>query len=242
MRDAAFVKRLPVAHRGLHDGNNAVWENTLSAFKRAVDAGYAIECDLQYVADAVPVVFHDDDMERLLKIKGDVRDKSSGELSLMSIGGTTDKVPTLMALLDLVKGKVPLVIELKGREGDDEGFAASVLEILEGYKGEVALMSFDHHILKDLAELESPYPIGLTAEGVRPVDFEAHRTAMAYGLDFISYCVMHLPNGFIEEQRKASVPVITWTVRNKAQADHSYAHADQITFEGFDPSAEGTTA
>ena len=152
------LTKQPIAHRGYHDMNKAIWENTLSAFSRAVEAGYAIECDLQYAADGVPVVFHDDDLQRLCNIPGDVRERTSAELALLSVGGTRDKVPTLRQLLDLVQGRVPLVIELKGRKGDDDGFAAAVLDTLEGYKGPVALMSFDHWLLKDLKELDCPTP------------------------------------------------------------------------------------
>lgn len=237
--DVSFLTATPIAHRGLHDSNRAVWENTLSAFRRAIEAGYAIECDLQYASDGVPVVFHDDGLERLCKLKGDVRERTSAELGLLSVGGTADRVPTLRQLLDLTAGKVPLVLELKGRRDDDEGFAASVLEVLEGYRGPVALMSFDVWLLKDLKELGSPYPVGLTAEGTRPEEFFAHDEAMHLGLDFISYCYEHLPNSFVTAQRKRGIPVITWTVRNEQGASHSYAHADQITFEAFDP---GTTA
>lgn len=233
--DLEALIRQPIAHRGLHDSNVATWENTLSAFEAAIARGFAIECDLQYAADAVPVVFHDDDMERLCRMKGDVRAKSSSELGLLSIGGTKDKVPSLARLLSTVRGRVPLVLELKGREGDDEGFASSVLEQLDDYAGPVALMSFDHWLLRDLKELGSSRPVGLTAEGVKPEDFAAHEKAMALGLDFISYNIMHLPNDYITLQRGKGLPVITWTVRNAAQQAHSAAHAEQITFEGFDP-------
>lgn len=237
MPQIPWLTAQPVAHRGLHDLNHAVWENTLSAFSRAIAAGYAIECDLHYANDGVPVVFHDDDLERLCKIKGNVRDKTSAELGLLSIGGTADRVPTLRQLLDLTAGKVPLVLELKGREGDDDGFPEAVLEVLEGYKGHVALMSFDVWLLKDLKALGAPYPVGLTAEGTRPEDFFAHDEAMHLGLDFISYCNAHLPNSFITAQRQRGIPVITWTVRDEAAARHTFAHADQMTFEGFDPKA-----
>lgn len=239
MKDVAFLLRQPIAHRGLHDGNKLVWENTLTAFARAIEAGYAIECDLQYASDAEPVVFHDDDMERLCNIKADVRSRTTAELSLTSIGGTGDKVPSLKALLKLVKGRVPLVLELKGRQGDDEGFASSVIEAIENYPGELALMSFDIHLLKELKELDCPVAVGLTAEGMKEADFATHRKAMDLGLDFISYNVMHLPNAFISAERARGVPVITWTVRNAEQAAHSYAHALQVTFEGFDPRAGG---
>ena len=225
----------PIAHRGLHDGNKLVWENTLSAFQLAIDNNYAIECDLQFANDGTPVVFHDDDMERLCNIKGDVRSKTAQELGLLSIGGTRDRVPSLKQLTALVKGQVPLVLELKGRLDDDEGFADSVLETLHAYDGPLALMSFDVWLLRDFKELGSRFPLGLTAEGVKPDDFAAHEQAMEIGLDFISYNVMHLPNDFVAQQRNNMIPVITWTVRNQEQARHTYAHADQMTFEGFRP-------
>lgn len=166
----SWLTAQPVAHRGYHDLNKAVWENTLSAFSRAIEAGFAIECDVQLAADSVPVIFHDDDMARLTSIKGDVRERTSAELSLLAVGQTGDRVPTLKQLLTLCAGKVPLVIELKGRagEGVDDGFAEAVLEDLEDYKGHVALMSFDHHLLKDLKAAGSPWPLGLTAEGDKP--------------------------------------------------------------------------
>jgi glycerophosphoryl diester phosphodiesterase len=209
----------PVAHRGYHDLNKAVWENTLSAFSRAIEAGFAIECDVQLAADSVPVIFHDDDMARLTGIKGDVRERTSAELSLLAVGQTGDRVPTLKQLLTLCAGKVPLVIELKGRAGE----------------GHVALMSFDHHLLKDLKAAGSPWPLGLTAEGDKPEDFFKHDEAMQMGLDFISYHWGHLPNSFIEAQRKLGLPVITWTVRDENARETTYKYADQMTFEGFDP-------
>ncbi|MFK0165412.1 glycerophosphodiester phosphodiesterase [Rhizobium sp. NPDC090279] len=235
MSKLAWLTERPVAHRGYHDMNKEVWENTLSAFSRAIEAGFAIECDLHYASDGVPVVFHDDDLQRVCNLPGQLRDRTSAELGLLSIGGTKDKIPTLKQLLRLCDGKVPLVLELKGREGDDEGFAESVLEVLEGYKGHVALMSFDHWLLKDLKGLEAPYPVGLTAEGNKPETFFQHDEAMHLGLDFISYFYGHLPNPFVTAQRQRGIPVITWTVRDEAARKHTFANADQMTFEGFDP-------
>ncbi len=235
MSKHAWLTERPVAHRGYHDMNKEVWENTLSAFARAIEAGFAIECDLHYASDAVPVVFHDDDLQRVCNLPAQLRDRTSAELGLLSVGGTKDKIPTLKQLLRLCDGKVPLVLELKGREGDDEGFAEAVLEVLEGYKGHVALMSFDHWLLQDLKALEAPYPIGLTADGNEPEAFFKHDEAMQLGLDFISYFYGHLPNPFITAQRQRGIPVITWTVRDEAARKHTFANADQMTFEGFDP-------
>lgn len=230
-----WLTERPIAHRGYHDLNRAVWENTLSAFARAVEAGFAIECDLQYAADAIPVVFHDDDLKRLCGIEGDVRQRTAAELGLLTIGGTTDKVPTLRQLLDLVKGRVPLVLELKGRKGDDDGFAMAVLDAIEGYEGPIALMSFDTWLLKDLKEIGTTCPVGLTADGARPENFAVHEEAMQYGLDFISYYYGHLPNAFISRQRDLGKQVITWTVRDDEARTITALNADQMTFEGFDP-------
>ncbi|WP_394689678.1 glycerophosphodiester phosphodiesterase [Hoeflea sp.] len=233
--DFKWLTEQPIAHRGYHDMNQAVWENTQSAFARAIAAGYAIECDLQIAADGVPVVFHDDDLTRLCGLPGDVRQRTSRELAQLAVGGTADRVPTLTDTLRQVAGQVPLVLELKGRPGDDDGFADAVLECLETYDGPVALMSFDHHLLRDLKACNPPRPIGLTADGTRPEAFFTHEEAMQLGLDFISYCVLHLPNSFIEAQRKQGVPVITWTVRDAATVALTDEHADQMTFEGFAP-------
>jgi len=235
MSALSWLTERPIAHRGYHDMNKQVWENTLSAFSRAIEAGFAIECDLQYAADGVPVVFHDDDLLRLCNLPGELRDRSSGELGLLSVGGTKDRIPTLKQLLQLCAGKVPLVLELKGRKGDDDGFAETVLEVLEGYQGKVALMSFDVWLLKDLKSLDAPYPVGLTADGENPDTFFAHDEAMHLGLDFMSYFYGHLPNPFVTAQRQRGIPVITWTVRDEAARKHTFANADQMTFEGFDP-------
>ena len=235
MSTLPWLTERPIAHRGFHDMNHAIWENTLAAISRAAEEGFAIECDVHIVADGNIVVFHDDTLDRLCGISGDVRDRTSAELGLLTIGGTAERIPTLKQMLKLVDGRVPLVIELKGRQGEDDGFAETVLDDLEGYKGHVALMSFDPWVLKALKVTGSPYPLGLTAEGDQPERFFEHDEAMQLGLDFISYHYGHLPNPFITAQRKLGIPVITWTVRDEAARRHTFEQADQMTFEGFDP-------
>ena len=236
-KDLGWLTARPIAHRGYHDMNQSIWENTKSAFERAIAANYAIECDVHIATDGVPVVFHDDDLERLCGLKGDVRERTSQELAQLRVGGTADGVMSLPGLLKLVKGRVPLVIELKGRPGEDDGFADAVVECLEGYDGPVALMSFDDRLLRDLKAAGAACPVGLTAEGLKPETFFAHEDAMRLGLDFMSYCVHHLPNAFVTAQRSQGVPVITWTVRDQPARQLTRQHADQMTFEGFDPDA-----
>lgn len=230
-----WIANRPIAHRGLHNAQDKVFENTLTSFECAIAGNFAIECDLQFSADGVPMVFHDYDLERLCGLRGDVRTKMVSELSALSIGGTKDRIPTLEAVLKLVSGRVPLVLELKGRKADDDGFAGAVLDALEGYIGDIAIMSFDQHLLRDFHELDCPYPLGLTAKGTDPELFFKHEEALAYGISFISYDIDDLPNPFIEAQRKQGKKIITWTVRTAEQKTHSDLYANQITFEGFNP-------
>ncbi|TPW31208.1 glycerophosphodiester phosphodiesterase family protein [Pararhizobium mangrovi] len=238
MPDLEWLTAHPIAHRGFHDLDAGIVENSLAAFERAAEAGFAIECDVQFPADGVPIVFHDETLDRLCPLGGAVADKLSTDLQQMVLAGTRQRIPTLGQTLDRVAGRVPLVIELKGRRGDDDGLAGAVLEAVETYVGPVALMSFDDWILEELIALEPSVPIGLTAEGNDEKAFSRHRSLMAQGLHFVSYNVDHLPNPFTDGLRKAGIPVVSWTVRNTAGRETSRAHADQMTFEGFDPRAD----
>jgi len=70
MKKIAWLVERPIAHRGLHDMNRKVWENTLSAFRRAMEKNFAIECDVHLSADRVPVVIHDGELKRLTGTDG----------------------------------------------------------------------------------------------------------------------------------------------------------------------------
>ena len=233
---ASWLASRPIAHRGLHDGNRAVWENSPSAFEAAAQAGYAIECDVHLTRDGVPVVFHDDELERLTGAKGFVHDITADALCALSIGGTRDRVPTLHQVLAQVGGRVPLVIELKGIEGKDGGLVAATGALLGAYEGPAAIMSFDHWLVRRFRADAPGIPGGLTAVGVEPEQLEAHFSMLAHKLAFASFYTMELPNPFTDMLRhQLEMPVITWTVRDRKGYDLTAAHADQMTFEGFDP-------
>ncbi len=239
MNGMDWLTARPIAHRGLHDGNKAVWENTLTAFSLAMNSNYAIECDVHLTKDNEVVVFHDGDLKRLTGRDGAVHDHSLSEMCALSIGGTADMVPSLAQMLELVGGKVPLVIELKGDVGHDEGVVKALARGLEGYTDKVAVMSFDHHLIRDFKKFMPHIPAGLTAEGLRDVDMEAHFSMLAYDIDFVSYNVHHLKNRFVSFVRqKLSMPVITWTVRTAQDFATTMAWADQVTFELMVPNAD----
>ena len=233
---AHWIKERPIAHRGFHDQNDKVWENTLSAFKRAVDGNYPIECDLQLSSDGVPIVFHDYVLDRLCARDGDVKEFSSDQLKEMRVGGTDDKIPTLAEMLSEIDGQVGLVIELKPQDAArNRDFAAAVLNCLEGYEGHAVLMSFDRELVRALVEMGARIPVGLTAHGNDPEQMTYNLEALDIPIDFVSFHVSDLPSEFVKTVRDKNLPAITWTVRNQGDWDLSKQYADQITFEGFDP-------
>ncbi|MBO6716621.1 MAG: glycerophosphodiester phosphodiesterase [Rhizobiaceae bacterium] len=243
MSDLAWLTARPIAHRGYHDLNDRRWENTLSAFDAAADRNFAIECDVHLSKDGVPIVFHDLALKRLTGEQGTIVERTASEMCALRIGGTEDYVPTLEQMLERVAGRVPVVIELKGIEGHDDGLVAKVGALLAAYGGEAAIMSFNHWLVRQFAEDAPGVPAGLTAFGAQPEHMEAHFSMLAHGISFASYHAADLPNRFTSFLReKLSMPVITWTVRDRATYDLTKAHADQMTFEGFDPDDPSSVA
>jgi glycerophosphoryl diester phosphodiesterase len=237
MPGISWLAKRPIAHRGYHDLNRTRWENTLSAFEAAAERGFAIECDVHLSRDGIPVVIHDGDLKRLVGIDGTVVERTAAELGALRIGGTADHIPTLREMLGKVAGRVPLVIELKGTEGKDEGLVARVGALLADYRGEAAIMSFDAWLVREFPKHAPDIASGLTAMGTSQQDIENHFGMLAYGLSFASYNLDDMPNPFVAFMReRLSLPVISWTVRDRTAAELSAMRADQMTFEGFDPS------
>jgi glycerophosphoryl diester phosphodiesterase len=236
MASIDWLKKVPIAHRGLHDLNRTRWENTLSAFDAAASAGFAIECDVHLSADGKAVVFHDGTLDRVTGRQGNIDELTAEQAGKLRIGGTNDHVPTLAESLELIAGRVPIVIELKGISGRDDGLVRAVANDLKRYAGQAAIMSFDHHLIRLFGKDAPGIPAGLTAEGLNDQELEAHFSMLAYNIDFVSYNVHHLENRFVEFVRaRLGLPVISWTVRSLADKAASDALVDQITFEGFDP-------
>ena len=223
----------PIAHRGLHDGRTVI-ENSLGAFAAAVENGYAIECDVQPLADGTVATFHDESLERLTGERGSVRQLDVEAYSRLRLSGSGEAPPTLPQTLDLVAGRVPLIVELKGFESVAPDFVARVARDCAGYEGPVAIMSFDHDLVSRFRNDAPGLPHGLTAEGTETDEFDKHELVAA-SVDFLSYNVKHLPNDFVKEFRASGRPVITWTVRSADDLRVTSAYADQMTFEGFRP-------
>ncbi|MEL6504512.1 MAG: glycerophosphodiester phosphodiesterase family protein [Pseudomonadota bacterium] len=228
----------PIAHRALHDLSAGRAENSWGAFEAAINAGYAIECDVQVSKTGEAVVFHDPVLGRMTGVDGLVREHTPAELSKLRLAETEDGIFTLQQHMDQVAGRVPVVVELKGVEGEDAGLVENVAQVLSAYAGPCAVMSFDHHLCGQFSALMPRIPRGLTAQG--GVDAAAdHEKAMAeFDLQFVSYSIHEIDLPFPQSIRAKGVPLVSWTVRSEEQGDRSLNHGAQMTFEGFLPALE----
>jgi glycerophosphoryl diester phosphodiesterase len=245
MRDLGWLTARPIAHRGLHDEKRGIIENTASAFMAAIEADYAIECDLQLCHDGEAVVFHDETLERLMGGKGPVAGHSTAELQAMTFKAGSDRIQTLGELLAQVQGRVPLVIELKSPWWDgNEALVRRTVEVTRAYYGPFALMSFDPKMIAMVRALAPDVARGIVADQVTHADYDMLPAAERVRLrelahlpetepDFLSYHWQDLPFPPVKQFRATRRPVITWTVRSRQDAATALRYSDQITFEGF---------
>ena len=130
------------AHRGLHDNGTDAPENSLRAFRKAVEAGYGIELDVQLTKDDVPVVFHDFTLKRICGEEGRLCRYTYEELQRYPLCGTDQRIPKLEEVLELVDGRVPLIVELK-TDNPDVKVCAKADALLAGYPGMYCIESFN---------------------------------------------------------------------------------------------------
>lgn len=243
----SFLTR-PIAHRGLHDLANGIPENSLAAAAAAIAAGYPIELDVQPSKDGVAMVFHDEEMARLTGREGLVTDYTAAELGQIPLTGGSEPVPTLAAFLAFVAGRVPLLIEIKAQDVYDgtnsTALVAEVARVLDGYDGDVAIMSFNPFAILAAKEAIPDRPRGLTTwgwdelpESALPDSVLAPMIAIdAYGAAeccFISHHDRDLPRARVAELKSSGAAILCWTIRSPAQEAIAREIADNITFEAY---------
>jgi glycerophosphoryl diester phosphodiesterase len=243
----AWLTARPVAHRGLHDGAAGIIENTPTAARAAIDAGFAIECDVQATADGEAVVFHDFTLARLTRATGRVDECTAADLTAVRFRATDDPILTLAAFLDQVGGRAPVLVEIKSRFDGDLTLTRRVAEIVGGRPDAVALMSFDETIVAALHDLAPHLPRGIVAmadygDGEWAMLDAARKRSLAGLLhvdrsrpDFLAWHVKDLPHPVPSLARHFGMPVLTWTVRSPEDRRLAEDYADQMIFEGFRP-------
>lgn len=236
-----WLTMLPIAHRGLHDEQSGILENSMSAFQQAIKAGLPIEFDVHLSADLKPVVFHDD---TLLRMTGDDRrvcDVPAAELATLRLGCSQDPIPDLQSVLDKVAGKVPLVVELKQCPYGREVLAEKTWNILKAYQGDFSIQSFDPFTLKWF-RLHAPDVIRGQLSMRRPPNrIPLHRRFLMRHMMLNSVSKPHYI-GFncndvhwwsLRLSIKRNIKLLAWTVSNEDQLRHARRYADNVIFENL---------
>ncbi|PYE83709.1 glycerophosphodiester phosphodiesterase family protein [Pseudoroseicyclus aestuarii] len=240
-----FLTR-PVAHRALH--GPGLPENSLAAARAAVAGGYGIEIDLQPSSDGVPMVFHDETLDRITASSGPVSARSAEALQALTLKGGEEGIPTLAQMLEVVAGRVPLLVEIKDRDGalgpDIGPLEEAAAKVLAGYDGPLAVMSFNPHSVLRMAQLLPGTPRGITScaytgdywQGIPQDRLEGLRAISGYapaGCSFVSHEWRDLASPRIAALREAGAAILCWTLRDAADDAEARTIADNVTFEGY---------
>lgn len=239
---------LPLAHRALHDRAKGRPENSRAAIRAAVEAGYGIEIDVQLSSDGQAMVFHDYDLGRMTRCDGPVRQVDSFTLQKIELNGGSEGIPTLGQILEIVAGKVPLLIEIKDQDGalgpDVGALERATVTAIENYTGPVALMSFNPHSVAECARLSPGVARGLTTCDFAAKDWKLVQTSVldrlreipdfkAVGASFISHQHDDLARDRVTELKRSNAAVLCWTIRTETEEKIARRIADNITFEGY---------
>lgn len=230
-----WLTAVPIAHRGLHTLPHGP-ENSLAAFTAAVAAGFPIELDVRLLADGEVVVFHDSDLQRLTGEPGVLEEQTTAGIQKLRLLETAEHIPRLSEALDMVAGRVPLLIEIKTGSAPLGALERATLRVLAGYTGEFALQSFSPETVDFLA-VNAPNVV----RGQLSVDDGWFDTARALP-DFIAYYLHSLPTPQSSALRAKGLPLLSWTIQTEQQQRLAAAVSDNCIFEGFYPTIASSLA
>ena len=220
-----------IAHRGLW--SESIPENSMAAFKAAAAAGYGIELDVHLAADGIPVVFHDATLERMTEQDSHVFDLSSGVLAQITIGTSSETVPTLAQVLAAFPSDLPVFIETKPPHKDSpwqaQETAEAVLKTCQaaGFSSNIRLMSFSQKVTRIFLTHAPEGQVGYLAA---PQDTQPVQDCLDQQAGFAAVW---------REDVEAARDILgtdgpelyTWTIKTKAQANAIGPYVDGIICE-----------
>jgi len=231
------------AHRGLHDDERC--ENSMAAFRAALENGYGIELDIHLMKDGNLAVMHDTSLLRTTGVEGNITDLTTEELANYHLGGTEETIPEFRQVLDLFAGKAPLIIELKA-DDNVEALVDAAVKAMEGYEGPYCMESFDPRCIY---VLKKKYPHII--RGQLTEDFFATGSKLPAPLkwvlknqvmnfltmpDFVAYKYRDLKTISNTLVRKFwGVQGVTWTLKTQEELDDAVQNGWIPIFENFKP-------
>lgn len=236
------------AHRGLHDLSRGRPENSMAAFRAAVEAGFGAELDVHLMADGNLAVVHDSDLSRVCGKKVMIEDLTANVLKDYPLQGTGEVIPLFGDVLALFEGKTPLVVELKAERGNAAALTDAAMALLKDWKGTYCVESFHPAVL---LRLKAKYPevirgqlsqdflkgseVGDLPLAVRFMLTHLLTTAAAKP-DFIAYNCRDRQNVSLRVMKRLyGVHEVGWTVRDRETMEYLEGEGVSCIFEGFVP-------
>ena len=239
------IRRWKYAHRGLH--GNGVPENSMGAFRLALDSGYGIELDIHLLADGNLGVMHDASLQRTAGVDVTMESLTTEDLCKYRLEGTGETIPTFQQVLDLFDGKAPLIVELKSENNNYAELTAAACKMLDHYKGVYCLESFDPRCIRWLKKNRPDILRGQLAhntmkEGKGKIPFIL-RFLMTNLLsnfwntpDFIAYRYCDRNRLSVKICRKFwKIQGASWTLQSREEFDTAVEEKWIPIFEGFKP-------
>lgn len=233
------------AHRGLH--GNGVPENSMEAFRLALEGGYGIELDVHLMADGHLAVIHDSSLKRTAGTDVCIEDLTVADLAAYRLEGTDEAIPLFKDVMALYEGKAPMIVELKPERGNHAALSKAVCEILEDYQGIYCLESFDPRVIHWLRKNWPCQCRGQLSENF----FCSPKSKLAPYLKFV---MTHLLSNFLAvpdfvaykfaDRKHLGVWMarhlwgaqgVTWTVRSQEDHDTAKKEGWLVIFEGYRP-------
>lgn len=231
------------AHRGLHNHDNGVVENTLEAFRLAAESGYGVELDLQLTKDGQVVVFHDENLSRLCNDGQSVRELTADELRGYTLLDSNQKIPTLREALQTVDARVPIIIEIKTYNAPKE-ICPPVWETLKDYDGLYCIESFHPQVIQWFKENQPQVIRGQLMNAHLNGSSSQFELFVRQNLcsnflsrpDFTAYdCKARQTPAMWVAKNLFGMPEISWTVRDEETYRKLKGENCVIIFEGFLP-------
>lgn len=139
--DFSEFKKQPIAHRGLY--GNGIPENSLWAFKNAIEHGFGAELDVHLTKDGKLVVIHDSSLLRTAGSDVCVEDLTLTEIKQYNLENTQEKIPEFSEVLNLFEGNYPLIVEIKSTEKSYAELCLKTAEMLRNHNVTYCIESFD---------------------------------------------------------------------------------------------------
>lgn len=233
----------PVAHRGLYDEEAGRPENSLAAFTYAASMGVAFELDIQLTKDCYPIIMHDRTLSRIVGDDyGPVASLDWAQISRLRMKNGGHRIPTLASVLELVGGRVPMILDVRRWNLElHSRLEVVVAQHVRGYKGQLALQSFDPLTVLRLRRLLPDRPVGQISGALRSAGpfLGALGKTMATNFltrpDFISYEFSELPSKYASYWRGRPGPMLTFTVHDYHEEKRALELADNFFFSGYLP-------